>query len=231
VRALVPLLYVLLLASPLPAAETHSLLITHGPRDLPRIALTFDLCQIPAKPAGFDRGVIDVLRQTQTPATFFVGGDWLRTHPTEGAELATEPRFVLGNHSWSHPDLRNLADEAIRREIEQSESLLLERFGHTPRLFRLPFGYFDERVLQAATATGVRIIQWEVVSGDPDRKLSRAQLVRNATTGVRNGSIIIMHANGRGWQTSAALPEIIGTLRDRGFELVTVPDLLAGKID
>jgi peptidoglycan-N-acetylglucosamine deacetylase len=226
VKTFVLIFACLLLCSPLAAVENSPLLITHGLRNLPRVALTFDLCQVPAKPAGFDRGVIAVLQQTATPATFFVGGDWLRTHQQEGAELAAEPLFVLGNHSWDHPDLRRLEDAAIREEIERSEKLLLERFGKTPRLFRLPFGTYDDHVLQAAAATGVRIIQWDVVSGDPDRKLTRAQLVRNATTGVRNGSIIIMHANGRGWQTAAALPDIIHTLRARGFELVTVSELL-----
>jgi peptidoglycan-N-acetylglucosamine deacetylase len=227
VKALLLSFAILLLCGPLSATETSPLLVTHGSRKLPRVALTFDLCQVPSKPSGFDRGVIAVLQQTATPATFFVGGDWLRTHPQEGGELAAEPLFVLGDHSWSHPDLRRLDDAAIRAEIERSEELLMERFGTTPRLFRLPFGTYDDRVLQAAAATGVRIIQWDVVSGDPDRKLSRERLVRNVTTGVHNGSIVIMHANGRGWQTAAALPEIIRTLRERGFELVTVTTLLA----
>lgn len=202
-------------------------LITHGPRDTARVALTFDLCQVPGRPAGFDRGVIEVLQRTGTPATFFVGGDWLRTHPEEGAALAAEPRFELANHSWSHADLRRLDPAAIRDQIERTEALLRERFGTTPRLFRLPFGYYDEGVLRAAAATGVRIIQWDVVSGDPDRTLSAGQLISGVTQGVRNGSIVVLHANGRGWQTAAALPEIIANLRQRGFELVTISTLLA----
>ncbi|WP_020675130.1 polysaccharide deacetylase family protein [Geopsychrobacter electrodiphilus] len=221
-----PLLCCLLLGFSAPVkADSSALLITHGPRNRPRIALTFDLCQTPKHPSGFDRGVIKVLQQTATPATFFVGGDWLRTHSQEAAELKN-PLFVLGNHSWDHPDLRKLDDAAIRTEIERTESLLQQHFGPSPQLFRLPFGYFDARVLQAISTTGVRTIQWDVVSGDPDRNFSAAQLVKTVTKAARNGSIVVMHANGRGWQTAKALPEIIRTLRSRGFKLVSVTTLL-----
>lgn len=222
------LLLLALLLCPRPSLAGEPRLNSHGPRNQPQVALTFDLCQVPSRPAGFDRKLVEVLRQQQAPATFFVGGDWLRTHQAEGAELAAEKRFEFGNHSWSHPDLRRLDQAGIKHEIEATEKLLTERFGSSPHLLRLPFGYYSPAVLQAAEASGERVIQWDVVSGDPDRHLSREQLIRNATTGVRNGSIIIMHANGRGWQTAAALPDIITTLRRRGFELVTVSQLLDG---
>jgi peptidoglycan/xylan/chitin deacetylase (PgdA/CDA1 family) len=218
------LCFLLFLCVPVIAAPA-SLLITHGPRNLAQIALTFDLCQDPKHPAGFDRELIKVLQQTATSATFFVGGDWLRTHIQEAAELRF-PRFELGNHSWDHPDFRKLDDAAIRSEIERTEALLQHEFGTSPQLFRLPYGYFNERVLQAVSTTGVRIIQWDVVSGDPDRKLTAEQLIQEVTSRARKGSIIIMHANGRGWQTAKALPEIIRSLRSQGFELVTVTTLL-----
>jgi len=216
----------LLLCCSTAAAADPPQLVTHGPRDRPRVALTFDLCQVPSRPAGFDREVVEVLRRSGTPATFFAGGDWLRTHPAQAAELAAVPGFELGNHSWSHPDLRRLEADDIAREVTHTEALLQQSTGRSPRLFRLPYGNYDARVLQAVAATGVRIIQWDVVSGDPDRQLSREGLIRNATRSVRNGSIIIMHANGRGRQTAAALPEIIHILRSRGLEPVTVTRLL-----
>lgn len=215
----------LLCTLPQPAAAS-SLLISHGPRSQPQVALTFDLCQVPSRPAGFDRRVIDILRCTGTPATFFVGGDWLRTHPKEGAELAANRNFELGDHSWSHPDLRKLDAAAIRTQVERTETLLKRSFGHTSRLFRLPFGTYDRRVLETLAASGMRVIQWDVVSGDPDPKVSAKRMIRGVLSGVHNGSIIIMHANGRGRHTTEALPEIIRQLRRRGFTPVTVSALL-----
>ena len=78
----------------LPAA-----LITSGNWIEPYIALTFDLCQDPQYPAGYDAAIVDVLTRYEVPATFFMGGDWMRTHPEETKFLASYPTFELGNHS------------------------------------------------------------------------------------------------------------------------------------
>ena len=219
---------IVIFAALVPGVGTAAeLLITHGPRHRPRVALTFDLCQVPGKPSGFDRKVIEVLRQSATPATFFLGGEWLRTHAEEARELAAEARFELANHSYSHPDLRRRSAAEISAEIAATEALLLPLRGSSPRLFRLPFGYYDARVLREVAAQDVRIIQWDVVSGDPDPKVSAAAMIAAVAAQTRNGSIIVFHANGRGWHTAEALPQIIKTLRRKGFELVTVGTLLA----
>lgn len=208
------------------AGALEPLLITHGPRELPRIALTFDLCQVPERPSGFDGQIVALLEREQVAATFFAGGDWLRTHPEEAGRLAANPRFELGNHSWGHPDLRHLSAAAIAAEIERTEAELVGVAGRTSRLFRLPFGTYDSETLQAVAASGMRIIQWDVVTGDPDPQMDAAAILREVRRGARNGSIIIMHANGRGWHTAEALPQILAWLRVRGYELVTVSELL-----
>ena len=218
------LVAVLLLPARGGAAE---LLISHGPRHLPRVALTFDVCQVPGKPAGFDRAIVKILRESQTPATFFLGGEWLRTHPQEARELAAETGFELANHSSTHPDLRRRSAAEIAAEIEHTEALLRALRGAGSRLFRLPYGYHDERVLREVAAHAVRIIQWDVVSGDPDPQVSAAAMIKAVPAQARNGSIIIFHANGRGWHTAEALPQVIAALRRKGFELVTVGTLLA----
>lgn len=224
-RAARVFLFVLLL---LPGSGgATELLITHGPRHLPRVALTFDVCQVPGKSSGFDRAIVKVLRESQAPATFFLGGEWLRTHPQEARELAAETSFELANHSFGHPDLRRRSAAEIAAEIERTEALLLTLRGPGGRLFRLPYGYYDERVLRDVAAGDVRIIQWDVVSGDPDPQVSAAAMIKAVPAQARNGSIIIFHANGRGWHTAEALPEIIAALRRKGFELVTIGKLLA----
>ena len=190
------------------------------------MALTFDLCQTKSKPAGFDPTIVAILQEKQAAATFFAGGLWLQSHPQEAQLLASEPRFELGNHSWSHPDLRQADAATITEEIDSTEKLLTTLTGHSSRLFRLPFGYYDARVLKSVAARGMRIIQWDVVTGDPDRQILAADIIKAVKHGAKNGSIVIMHANGRGWHTAEALPQVIDLLRQRGFELVTVSKLL-----
>lgn len=208
------------------AEASDELLITHGPRSLARVALTFDLCQTPGKAAGYDRQIVAILKEQQAPATFFAGGEWLDRHPEEAAELVAEPRFEFGNHSQTHPDLRKLTATEMATEISQTEERLIRHTGHSTRLFRLPFGWHDQRVLREVASSGMRIIQWEVVTGDPDPKVSAVAIRAEVKRKARNGSIIIMHANGRGWHTAEALAGIITDLRAKGFELVTVSELL-----
>jgi peptidoglycan/xylan/chitin deacetylase (PgdA/CDA1 family) len=207
--------------TPLPAV-----LITSGDWTKPYVALTFDVCQDPAYPAGYDAAIVDVLTRYNVPATFFLGGDWMRTHPDETKALAQNGNFELGDHSWSHPDFTKLTPDQMSREIVRTENMLLELTGHYSRLFRPPFGTYNDQVLQVVARHGMYTIEYDVISGDPDPSFDAATLLAEVKRTVRNGSIIIMHANGRGWHTAEALPSIIEYLHNRGFLLVTVSQLI-----
>jgi len=212
------------IAPTLPYTDVH--FIYHGDRDKPYVALTFDLCQKPEYPAWFDRGIVDVLTRYDAPATFFMGGDWMRTHVDETLLLASNPKFELGNHSWSHPDLPGLSEETINSEIVKTQNLLYQLTGRQGKLFRLPAGKYDDLTLGVIAWNGLYTIQWDVETGDPDPTIDAARMNWAVRERVQNGSIIVMHANGRGWHTAEALPEMIEYLRRQGYVLVTVSQLL-----
>ena len=211
-------------APTLPYTDVHFIL--HGDRDKPYVALTFDLCQKPELPAWFDQGIVDVLNEYEVPATFFMGGDWMRTHVDETLLLASNPNFELGNHSWSHPDLPGLSAEVISSEIVQTQNLLYKLTGRQSRLFRLPAGKYDDLTLGIIAWHGLYTIQWDVETGDPDPTIDAERMNWAVRERVQNGSIIVMHANGRGWHTAEALPQIIEYLHEQGYTLVTVSQLL-----
>ncbi len=211
-------------APTLPHAEVR--FIKHGDRNKPYIALTFDLCQKPELPSWFDQGIVDVLTKYDVPATFFMGGDWMRTHTAETLLLASNPKFELGNHSWSHPDFPGLSEETMTKEILKTQNLLYQLTGRQAKLFRLPAGLYDDLTLSVVAWHGLYTIQWDVETGDPDPTIDAERMNWAVRTRVQNGSIIIMHANGRGWHTAEALPEMIRYLQDQGYTLVTVSQLL-----
>lgn len=212
------------IAPTLPHKDVH--FIYSGDRNKPYVALTFDLCQKPEFPAWFDQGIVDVLTQYDAPATFFMGGDWMRTHVDETLLLASNPKFDLGNHSWSHPDLPGLSEETISSEIVKTQNLLYELTGRQSKLFRLPAGKYDDLTLSVIAWYGLYTIQWDVETGDPDPTIDAERLNWAVRERVQNGSIIIMHANGRGWHSAEALPQMIEYLRGQGYTLVTVSQLL-----
>ncbi len=213
-------------ATPYLTPTPPSVLITSGDWTLPYVALTFDMCQDPLYPAGYDAGIVDVLQRYNVPATFFMGGDWMRTHPDETKLLASNPTFELGNHSWSHPDFTQLTEERIGQEIQMTEDMLFQLTGRHSRLFRFPSGLYNESTLRIVASHGLYTIQWDSVTGDPDPTFDAATILGEVQRTVRNGSIIIMHANGRGWHTAEALPSIIDYLHSRGFTLVTISQLI-----
>ena len=212
------------LAPVLPHTNVH--FISHGDREKPYVALTFDLCQKPDLPSWFDQGIVDVLTKYDVPATFFMGGDWMRTHVDETLLLASNPKFELGNHSWSHPDLPGLSEEIISKEIVKTQDLLYRLTGRQSKLFRLPAGLYDDLTLSVIAWQGLYTIQWDVETGDPDPTIDAERMNWAVQNRVQNGSIIIMHANGRGWHTAEALPQMIEYLQDSGYTLVTVSELL-----
>ena len=150
----------------------------------------------------------------------------MRTHPEETKLLAANPNFELGNHSWSHPDFTKLSEEEMGKEIKMTEDLLSQLTGRHSRLFRHPYGLYNEQTLRVVAKHGLYTIQWDSVTGDPDPNFDATTILAEVQRTVKDGSIIIMHGNGRGWHTAEALPLVIDYLKSKGYTLVTVPQLI-----
>ena len=215
------------------------------------VALTFDLCEQRNEITGYQGEIVDFLRAENVKATFFAGGKWLLTHSERGQQLISDPLFEVGSHSWEHRNLRVVSDAALAQEIgapqlayRQLRADLARKHCRRPgnrgfaderapegiALFRFPYGACDAKSLQAVADRGLRAIQWDVSAGDPWIGATAPSMVKSVLSHIRPGSIVIFHANGRGVHTSGALPEIVATLKQRGYEFVTVSELLrAGK--
>jgi peptidoglycan-N-acetylglucosamine deacetylase len=216
-------------ASPAAAATTRAVepaLVFHGDPKVHAVALTFDLCQTPDNPSGFDSRLVGELTAAKVPATFMMGGDWARTHPKRAKQLGSVSFFEIGNHSYAHKHPLKITPAAFRDEIRLAQQAIERYAGRTPTVFRFPYGEYDAATLREVTAEGLVPVQWSVVSGDPDPKVKAADIIREVKRLTRNGSIIIMHGNNRGVHTAEALPEVVKWLRSQGYELVTVSDLL-----
>jgi peptidoglycan/xylan/chitin deacetylase (PgdA/CDA1 family) len=200
-------------------------LITHGDRSLPYIALTFDACQTAGQPTGYDETLIEILTETGTPATLFLGGLWVQWHPAQTQALAANPLFELGNHSWSHANFARISPEEMGSEILRTQDIMYKLTGQQPTLFRFPYDAYTDEALAVVGQHGLRAVRWDVVTGDADPLISARDIVNTVTTQAKNGSIVIMHMNSRGWHTAEALPAVIGQLRDRGYTFVTVSRL------
>lgn len=206
------------------------------------LALTFDLCEQPGEVAGYDGAIVDYLRAQNIKATFFAGGKWLASHEERALQLMADPLFEIGSHGWGHLNTRGLDPESLAREIEgpqRAYEILREHLGSLQcrptakadipsrvALFRFPFGACDATAMAAVNGAGLLAIQWDVATADPSPGQSAAAIA-SAMLRAKPGSIVIGHANGRGFHTAEALPLAIPKLQAAGFEFVTVSELLA----
>jgi peptidoglycan/xylan/chitin deacetylase (PgdA/CDA1 family) len=202
--------------------------LAHGPRWEKRVALTFDACTTRG-PDPYDPRITEVLERLRVPATIFVGGGWAQREPAALLELARNPLFEIGNHTFTHPHLTRLSDSQIRDELLRTQAEITALTGRTPTLFRPPYGEYDADIVHVAAECGLRTVEYDLPSGDPDAHVTRQSLVSCVLREARPGSIVVMHINHPGFPTAEALPEIVDGLRARGFELVTVGALLHSR--
>jgi len=197
--------------------------VRHGPTDRPRIALTFD--DNYQLPQAFE--TLRILKREHVPATMFVIGHYEDLGPDLTKQLAKDG-FEIGDHTRSHADCTTLSWRALKIEIGNgTRTFSAATGGATAPLFRPPGGYTDEFVARAAAAQGFRyVVLWDI---DPkDWKGTPAAAIRAIVLSqAHNGAIVLLHMAAP--HTAEALPGIISGLRDKGYELVTVTDLLKGS--
>jgi peptidoglycan/xylan/chitin deacetylase (PgdA/CDA1 family) len=195
------------------------------------VALTFDLCPV-LKAPGWDAALVELLAARHTPATFFASGRWIATHDAEVRRLLAVPFFELGTHGQRHRHLPALDVGAQRAEIVGPVDLLAARYGLHPTLFRPPYGEFDDRTRAVVADAGLTLVEWSVVSGDPDPHLAAAIMLSGLARNLRDGSIVVFHANGKGVHTREVVETVLrDVLPARGLVPRTVSQLLAGCHD
>ena len=161
------------------------------------VALTFDAAW------GADKtlGILETLEEKDACATFFLVGFWAEKYEKELKTLAESERIEIGTHSATHPYMSKLSKSQMSLELSTSKSLIEKISGRKVELFRPPYG--DS-------------LDW--------KNLSKEQIASRVVGNCRNGSIVLMHNDGK--HTLEALPAIIDGLRAKGYKFKTVGQLI-----
>ena len=196
--------------------------IVHGPRSREEVALTFH----GQGPADLTRRVLEECRKADARITVFAVGTWLAADPALGRAVLAGGH-ELGNHTWSHQQMKQLGAAEADREVAHGAQALRDAVGSAGWWFR-PSGTqrSTATIRSAARLAGYhRCVSYDV---DPEDYLDPgAALVRTRTRrAVRGGSIVSLHLGHSG--TVEALPGILADLSSSGLRPVTLSSLLRG---
>lgn len=211
---------------PVVPRHTQAQVIKSGPASCPGVALTFDLCPV-RNGAGYDQALIDYLIEHKIPATFFMSGKWIAKHDPQVRDLLQIPFFEIGTHGDVHAHLPLHSAEEQKQEILGPVRLLKTKYGHGATLFRPPYGEFNDVTVDVTRALGLQFILWNVVSGDPDPTITTLQIEDHLKRTVKKGSVIVMHANGKGRHTHEVVQDLHRQfLPQRNLTPMTMSELL-----
>ena len=193
-----------------------------------QIALTYD--DGPNDPHTFR--LLEVLAKHDVRATFFLIGRYVKQRPDIAQELARHGH-VIGNHTFSHPNLIFTPAQETLAQLQQCERALTDAVGEHSRLFRPPFGGRRPATLRAARSLGLESVMWNVTGWDWRGK--PAEYVEDKVTGkIRGGNVILLHDGSHAAfganrsQTVIATDHLIARCKSEGFQFVTVPQMMAG---
>ena len=169
--------------------------------------------------------MLEILEEKDVKATFYIGGTWAEQFP-ELVKKIKEKGHEIGSHGYSHPHPDQLSVDENKKDIAKAETIIQKLTGEKPRLYAPPYGERGKSVLQAASDLGYRTVLWSIDTIDwqlPDP----GTIVERVTSKAHNGAIVLMHPTA---PTVKALPQLIDTLRKRGYQIVTVGEILKNPI-
>ena len=192
--------------------------VFQGPTGKREVSLTINVAwgeeELPA--------MLAIFKQHGVKATFFFDGEWVKKFPEFVKQIEIEGHEIA-NHGLYHGHPVTMSKEELKRLIVDNAKLLKEVTGKEPaKLFAPPYGEFNEQIVAVAGNLGYRTIMWTIDTIDWQRPAPEV-IIRRVVDKIKPGAIILMHPT---VPTVKALERIVNTLRNQGYALVTVTELL-----
>ncbi len=186
--------------------------------DEKKVAISFDSAW------GADKTlkIIEILKEYDVKATFFLVGFWVEKYP-EMVTAIKEAGLEIGTHSNTHPDFVKLSEDQMKKELETSCQLIKNITNENPTLFRAPYGSYNNTVIKTATELNLKTIQWDVDTLDW-KGLSGVEICNRVLNNVKEGSIILCHNNSD--HILDALPLVLERLKLKGYTVCSVGELI-----
>lgn len=165
--------------------------------------------------------MLEVLEEKDVSMTFFIGGTWAEKFPELVKEIY-DRGHEIGSHGYSHPHPDKISREENLQDIAKAEKVICSITGEKPRLYAPPYGERGPAVLEVAQELGYHTILWSIDTVDWQRPAPEV-ISQRVLNKMENGAIVLMHPTA---PTVHALPGIIDGLKEEGYQLITVGEML-----
>lgn len=183
-----------------------------------QVAISFDA----AWGADKTQEIIDILKEYDASATFFLVGFWIDKYP-DMVKAIDEAGLEIGTHSNTHPDMVKLDKTTIKNELTTSMEKITEITGKEVKVFRPPYGSYNNDLLNVCSSLGLSAVQWDVDTLDW-KGLSASEVTSRVMNHVQNGSIILMHNNAD--HVTESLRLTLDWLTMKGYKVTSVGELI-----
>ena len=166
--------------------------------------------------------ILEILRNNDTKITFFMVGDWIEKFP-EAVKKIYEEGHEIASHSDTHPHVNNLSYEENIEEIEKSNAKIEKITGTRTKIYRAPYGEYNNTVIRAANDKGYYTIQWNLDTLDYTG-ITGEEMWSRLDSKIKAGDIILSHNGTK--HTADSLDMLIKNIKQKGFQVVKVSDLI-----
>lgn len=173
--------------------------------------------------AGYTSKILDVLKENNVKAAFFITGHYLNTQE-ELVKRMIDEGHTVGNHTVNHPSMPELDNKKLKEEITKLHTAVYEKFGYEMKYIRPPKGEFSQRTLALTKSLGYTTVMWSFAYDDWDEnkqgreKYAKEKILSN----IHNGAVILLHANSK--DNSNVLDYIIKEIKNQGYEFKTLDE-------
>ncbi len=183
-----------------------------------KISISFDA----AWGADKTSEIMDICDSYGIKATFFLVGFWVEKYPEKVKEIYNRG-FEIGIHSNTHPDMTKLSKTQIREELSTNMQMIQQITGETPKLFRPPYGYYNNNLLEVCDELKLSCIEWSVDSLDW-KGLSASQLSARVVGKAKAGDIVLFHNNSD--HITTGLKMVLESFKYKKLEVVPIGQLI-----
>ena len=173
---------------------------------------------------GYTAKILDVLKENNVKAAFFVTGPYLEKE-TELVKRMFDEGHVVGNHTVNHPSLPGLSnDDEVKKEIEDLNTMCKEKYGQSMHFFRPPRGEYSERTLKISRDLGYTNVFWSFAYKDWEVKNQRGTdyAYEQIKKGVHDGAVLLLHAVSK--DNAEVLDRVIKDLKSEGYRFKSLED-------